>query len=118
MKLFFDENLSHRLVSRVADLYPGSTHVRDVGLVGASDEAVWAYARDNGFILVSKDADFYQRSILHGAPPKNVWLRIGNSTTTAITDLLVERCEVVRRFTDDENATFLVLNPVKHYDEG
>jgi len=112
MKLFFDENLSHRLVSLVAELYPGSMHVRDVGLIGASDEAIWSYARDNGFVLVSKDADFYQRSILHGAPPKIVWLRIGNSTTTAITGLLIERYDLVRRFTEDGSATFLVLNPV------
>lgn len=63
MKLLFDENLSYRLVADLTDIYPGSVHVRDVHLAGASDETVWAHARDKGFAVVSKDIDFYQRAI-------------------------------------------------------
>ncbi len=44
MMLLFDENLSYRLVVALSDIYPHSVHVRDVGLVGATDEAVWDYA--------------------------------------------------------------------------
>ena len=32
MKLLFDENLSYKLVRLLADLFPDSVHVRDVGL--------------------------------------------------------------------------------------
>lgn len=70
MRLLFDENLSYRLVSLLDDVYPDSVHVRDVGLVGSSDERVWAYAREHGLVIVSKDVDFYQRSVLRGSPPK------------------------------------------------
>ena len=45
MKLLLDQNLSHRLVAALADLYPGSAHVRDLGLKEAADEAIWDYAR-------------------------------------------------------------------------
>ena len=62
MKLLFDHNLSYRLVAVLADLYPGSAHVREVGLRMALYEAVWSYAAQQGFVLVSKDTDFYQRS--------------------------------------------------------
>ena len=34
MKLLLDQNLSHRLVAALADVFPGSVHVRDVGLAG------------------------------------------------------------------------------------
>ncbi len=37
MKLLFDENLSHKLVWLLADLFPDSIHVRDVGLKAADD---------------------------------------------------------------------------------
>ncbi|MGH8588357.1 MAG: DUF5615 family PIN-like protein [Gammaproteobacteria bacterium] len=61
MRLLFDENLSFRLVRELADIYPDSLHVRDVGLLGAADQAVWAYAAQQGLLLTSKDTDFYQQ---------------------------------------------------------
>lgn len=88
MKLLFDENLSPRLVAELSTEFPGSTHVHDVGLGSATDSAVWDFARDNGFIIVSKDSDFADLSVLYGAPPKVVWIRRGNCTTAAIAALL------------------------------
>ena len=111
MKLLLDENLSFRLVEALRDTYPGSAHVRDVGLLGAPDRLIWSYAADQGFILVSKDADFYERSLVYGAPPKVVWLRIGNSTVAQTADLLRSRYILVRRFVEDSAASFLPLGP-------
>lgn len=59
MKLLFDENLSHKLPPRLADLFPDSLHVRDAGMKAADDPSVWDYARTRGFIIVSKDADMH-----------------------------------------------------------
>lgn len=109
MKLLFDENLSHRLVAELADIYPGSVNVRDIDLAGASDEAVWAYARDNGFAVVSKDTDFYQRAVTYGAPPKVIWLRVGNAPTGVAEELLRVRHETVRACARDGEAAFLTL---------
>lgn len=110
MKLLFDENLSFRLVRLLADVYPGSAHVRHVGLLGAEDPDIWAYAAEHGFMLVSKDTDFYDRSVLYGAPPKVVWLRIGNTTVSITADLLRSRYIVIRHFYEQEDATFLPLH--------
>lgn len=88
MKLLFDQNLSPRLVHRLAADYPGSTHVSTLGLDQALDVTVWAFARDHGFVIVSKDADFSDMSVLLGFPPKVVWLRIGNCRTSDIARLL------------------------------
>jgi predicted nuclease of predicted toxin-antitoxin system len=59
VRLLFDENLSSRLVRLLADLYPDSVHVRDIGLASADDIAVWEYAKQNALTVVSKDADFH-----------------------------------------------------------
>lgn len=88
MKLLFDENLSPRLPSLLEELFPGSRHVRECGLRGCADEEVWRYAGEHGFVLVSKDSDFQQRSLLFGHPPKVVWLRIGNCDRNRILHLL------------------------------
>jgi predicted nuclease of predicted toxin-antitoxin system len=63
------------------------------------------------YVLVSKDTDFYQRSLLHGAPPKVVWVRIGNAPMRAIAGLLRGRYLLIRRFYEDREATFLTLPP-------
>ena len=88
MKLFFDHNLSYKLVGRLADLLPNSEHVRNVNLHETDDRMVWEYARVNGFAIVSKDEDFHQLSFLYGAPPQVIWARLGNCTTTDIEHVL------------------------------
>lgn len=64
MKLLFDQNLSPRLVNRLTTDYPHSAHVSTLGLDQALDIDVWIYARDNGFTIVTKDADFSDMSVL------------------------------------------------------
>jgi predicted nuclease of predicted toxin-antitoxin system len=96
-RLVLDQNLAPRLVKVLAERFPGSVHVRDRGMDRASDDDVWAFARHDGTILVSKDADFVGLASLHGPPPKVVWLRCGNESTETIADLL-------RRHADDIEA--------------
>lgn len=109
MSLLFDQNLSPRLVGQLANEYPGSVHVRDVGLGAAEDGAVWDYAAKQGLIIVSKDADFQQRALLDGFPPKVLWIRLGNCTTAALEALLRRRLDDVRAFERDPDAALLVL---------
>ena len=113
MKLLFDENLSFRLEAALADIYPESKHVSSVGLLGAEDLLVWNYAAEHGFLIVSKDADFYERSLVFGAPPKIIWLRIGNSTVNETITILRNQYIVIRHFSEDTLATFLPLTQPK-----
>jgi predicted nuclease of predicted toxin-antitoxin system len=110
VKLLFDENLSPDLVGLLRDEYPGSMHVRDVGLRGAPDRRLWSHARDNGFVILSKDDDFRQRSLLEGAPPKVVWLQVGNAGTTPIAELLREQAPRLRQFEGEEESAFLIVS--------
>ncbi len=110
MRLLFDQNVSWRLVDALGHVYPGSTHVRTVGLASADDATVWEYARANGFTIVTKDAEFHQRSFLFGAPPKVVWIRRGNCSTDEIESLLRDRQDTLLAFERDHEAAFLALS--------
>jgi predicted nuclease of predicted toxin-antitoxin system len=72
------------LAKQLADLFPGSGHVFSFGFDRAADEAIWTLAIRENFVIVSKDADFEELSVLRGFPPKVVWLRTGNSATQAV----------------------------------
>src|SRR5262245_49601600 len=101
-KLLFDENLAPRLAFTLADLFPGSAHVRNAGLGGATDRAVWEYAAAGDFVLVTKDEDFHRLSVLRGFPPKVLWLRLGNCSTADVAYLLRTRFEQVVTFAAHE----------------
>lgn len=97
MKLLSDQNLSRHLVRQIAEEYPESRHMTDVGLDTATDTEIWSYAGDRGFVIVSKDSDFRQLAFLNGPPPKSVWLQLGNaSTAEVITSLRNSQSLVVR----------------------
>ena len=110
MKLLLDQNLSHHLVLRLADLFPGSDHVRQLGLERADDEVIWSHAARNGFTIISKDSDFHQRSLVFGPPPKLIWLRVGNGSTGEIERLVRDRLQEIGAFGESANAAFLVLS--------
>jgi predicted nuclease of predicted toxin-antitoxin system len=109
MRFLFDQNLSPRLKDLLADLYPGTIHVRDVGLQSADDEAVWNYEAQQGLTVVSKDSDFRQRSFLFGHPPKVVWIRRGNCSTTEVEGMLRAHHDNLVAFEQDEGGSFLAL---------
>jgi len=98
MKLLFDQNLSPRLPRLLADLYPDSVHVREVGLRDATETQIWNYANKNDFAIVSKDSDFQARCLLYGHPPKFIWLRIGNCPFKDIEDLLRKHSAEIHAF--------------------
>lgn len=110
MKLLFDENLSPKLVSRLSDVFPDSIHVREVGLESANDPKVWDYAKDNDFIIVSKDTDMHDLSLVFGNPPKVVWIRLGNCSTSQVENLLRKEFDLIKFFSEDAEISLLSLS--------
>lgn len=104
MKLLFDQNLSFKLCDRLAGLFPKSSHVRLLGLERADDRALWRYAGENGFVLVSLDADFAELAALLGSPPKVIWLRRGNRPTAVIEAMLRTHADAIVAFDSDSAA--------------
>lgn len=109
MKLLFDENLSHKLAPRLADLFPGSLHVRDVGLKSSDDPLVWDYAKTNDLMIVSKDTDMHDLSLVYGNPPKVIWIRLGNCSTKEVEQLLRQEFDSIKAFYKDDAVSLLAL---------
>jgi len=79
------------------------------GLHAQADAAIWKYARDYGFTIVSKDNDFRQLSLLHGAPPKVIWLSVGNATTETILGVLNNGRSLIEGFVRNPEQSLLIL---------
>ncbi|MDZ7751515.1 MAG: DUF5615 family PIN-like protein [Gammaproteobacteria bacterium] len=107
MKLLLDENLSFRMLEQLEPAYPGSTQVRAVGMDHSDDITIWRYAKVNGFTLVTKDSDFHEFTVLHGCPPKVIWLKCGNKPNWYITALLISRRDEVNAFLNDPESSCL-----------
>ncbi len=73
------------------------------------DPLVWDYAKDNGFMIVSKDVDMHDLSLVFGNPPKVVWLRLGNGSTSQVENLLRRGFDVIKLFYEDEYVSLLAL---------
>ena len=109
MKLLLDENVSDRIIDMIIDLYPNSEHVKTLALINTDDAVIWDYAKANDFVIVSKDSDFHQRSLLYGHPPKFIYLRIGNSPTSKIIQILRDSFGIITQFENSETESILVL---------
>lgn len=102
MRLIFDQNLSHRLVDAMADLFPGSQHVRLIGMAEAEDLSIWDYAKSHDLVIVTHDSDYADWNKLLGAPPKIVWLRCGNTSTAQIAAKLRQAADRIRLLADPD----------------
>ncbi len=109
MRLLFDQNLSYRLVTSLQDIFPQSQHVRLDGLAGQEDAVIWEYARTNGFVIVSKDADYLAISSRLGHPPKVIRIGLGNCSSAEVVELLRFHREEILRFCQEEDSAFIEL---------
>jgi predicted nuclease of predicted toxin-antitoxin system len=78
-------------------------------LIHTDDRLIWAFAQAHGFTIVSKDADFHQRSLVLGQPPKLIFLPVGNCATHQITELLRANFAHISAFGLDPNTSIMVL---------
>jgi len=109
MKLLIDENLPPKLARFLQGPFPGSIHVEECGLGAKADDEIWRYAAENGYVIVSKDSDFYDRSALYGGPPKVVWLRVGNCSTDSIEALLVRSAASIAALGASSDTTLMIF---------
>ena len=79
MKLLFDENISHRILKKLNPVYINSIHCKNIKPSLKNDFEIWNYAKENDFVIVTFDEDFYEWMLLKGFPPKIIWIRSGGS---------------------------------------
>jgi predicted nuclease of predicted toxin-antitoxin system len=108
-RLLLDENLSPRLAAALSETFPGSVHVRDLQLKGQSDEQIWAVAAERGYTIISKDDDFRGMSLLRGAPPKVIWLVVGNTSTAELLNILLTHTTAIETFITEPVTSLLTI---------
>ncbi len=73
-KHLIDANLPYRFALWSG---PDYLHVYDLGDAW-SDSQLWVYAESHRLSIVTKDADFASRVMLHAPPPRVIHIRLGN----------------------------------------
>jgi len=81
MKFLVDENISRKIVPAIAAAFPDSRHVTDLSLQTKDDSAIWNFAKENGFSILTKDSDFNEILGMKQFPTKIVWIQRGNCST-------------------------------------
>lgn len=99
MRLLFDDNISYRIVKKLAISFPECLHVSRSGLSApAPDRSIWDYAKQRGYVIVTFDEDFEDLTNLQGFPPKVIILRIGNTSTRTIAEALTAKKDEIESF--------------------
>jgi len=109
MKLLFDQHFSFRMVKSLRDVFPESHHLRFYNLEHCSDSEIWDFAKKNAYSIVTKDSDFHQRSLVYGAPPKVIWLKLKNAARSTEELFVREKMETIREFLEEEASSLLIF---------
>lgn len=108
-KLLFDNNISHRVIARILDIFPDANHVMLENLDEVSDTKVWMHARSHNYTIVTKDSDFNDMTIHKGAPPKIIWIKLGNCKVSEIENILRVNEEAIKEFLDEPVGAILEI---------
>jgi predicted nuclease of predicted toxin-antitoxin system len=109
VKLLFDEMLAPSLVHRLRDLFQDSEHVRNLGLKQTPDTDVWHQAKKLGYVIVTKDKDFANLSLVWSAPPKVIFLQLGNCSVQQMEDRLRRDAVRISEFVTNSPKSLLVI---------
>ena len=110
MKLLLDHNLSEALTLLLSKSFPAVHHVRQFGLDAAEDREIWEFAKAQGYIIVTKDADYVSLSSLLGMPPKVVWIQRAYASTELVRTLLLGYREQMESFEQDPQLAVLPIS--------
>jgi predicted nuclease of predicted toxin-antitoxin system len=99
MKILVDQNISFRLIARIAAHFPEAAHVKSLDLMDADDFEIFQFARQQGFdVVLTQDDDFMKILLQQGPPPRIIWLRTGNCSTEHLATVLIANLAVIQNF--------------------
>lgn len=84
--LLIDENLPASLATTLPVI---CSHATDLG-AQPTDHQIWQHAREQDWIVLTRDTDFFNRLILDGSPPKVIWVRLGNIRRKDLENLMTQ----------------------------
>ncbi len=111
MKLLLDENLPRSLVAQLEVSFPGTAHISQFHLLHSTDEAIWQFAREHQFAILTRDDDFIELGFLRGSPPKIIWLNRANPSVRQLKKLLSDGQTLIRLFLESDNESSVLILP-------
>ena len=108
MRLLFDQNLSFKLCSRLAGLFPDSSQVRLLGLSEADDRVVWEHAKANGFTWFRRIRISPTLRHWSARHPKSSGYAL-NKPTNAVEHALRDHADAIKAFEQDNTAVCLEI---------
>ena len=66
-----------------------------LGLESASDKEVWQRTQQDGYVIVTRDADFQELSLVWGQPPQVIWLKTLNQSRAATLKVLIDNRDLI-----------------------
>lgn len=108
MKLLIDNNLSVLLKEVLEEPFPGSIHVFDLNLSDASDNTLWNLAKEEYDAIITKDRDFYYQVLVHGSPPKIIWITRGNCKNREMLSLIRSKVEDIEIFLNSDQDILII----------
>lgn len=104
MKVLIDQNISHRIIPFLAEYFDTLTHVREIGLMNSDDYQIFMYARETKYdAILTLDEDFQHHILIHNAPPKVIWLRVGNCSTKHLANVIIQNIGDINTFVHNDN---------------
>ena len=109
MKILLDANISWKLTKTLSPIFGECLHVDNIGItVPAQDVDIWDYAKENEFIIITKDNDFVDLLEVKGYPPKIVLVKTGNNSSRALVQLIINSKKSIQEL-DENNYGLLEL---------
>lgn len=114
MRLLLDTNLSHKLVPRLADVYPGLAHVKSFGYGSTGDPGVWALALREGFTaVVTRDRGFEAEAARASLPPPRVICLLIDGKPSIVESVMRRHRDLIVLFHRYTHMNVLELPPIR-----
>ena len=114
MKILLDANISWKLVNILTPVFGECNHVDYIGFtMPAKDAQIWNFARENEYIIITKDNDFLNLLEIKGFPPKVVILKTGNNSSKSLANLLINAKSKIVDLEKNDYGLLEIYGPLK-----
>lgn len=113
MNLLFDQNISFRVVAKIKNNFPDAKHIKEFEIQNYSDLEILEFAKENKFIIVTFDPEFYDLSNLKERNSKIIWLRFGNTITDFLATILNARQNLINDFINSKDYSEITCLKIK-----
>lgn len=109
MRILLDQNLSPKLIRKLADIFPGLESVYHHNLLGVADPPIFQWARQQQIhAIISSDRDFVDLAERLGSPPKVIRIKRCDFPSSVIEQLIRREAIRIYEFLQSDRAVLVL----------